>query len=587
MKKENVRLGLRQLYRNLDKILLLFLTVFVFMEVAWIPLNSWLADEFLSMTGATYLSYTNAVSVLTANPLATIGLVLLFFANLFLAYVQIGMLFIGVHQILIAETGSLKKFIQETGRKTWNLIGHFHITKALYLLLYAGILFPAMRKILQVRFFNKILLPEFIQTFLFTKPLFAVGLSLIFLGMIYLAIRWIYALPEILFEGQPVSVAIKHSWEKTKGKFWSTTWAVLWLLLKASLFFFGWGILLVFVQAFADGFDNTWSFVSAVVIYGLVKFLFYLATSYFLLRFVSFITATPVPAFDQNSGRRAFRAIFLTVSFLVFALQGFIVMVLPNGQDTITISHRGVDHENGVQNTIPALEKTAALKPDFIEMDIQETKDGKFVMMHDPNLKALADVDAKPQELTLDELTQITVRENGQEAKIPSFDEYLRVSDSMGQKLLIEIKTSSLDSPDMMERFLRQYGPGIIARGHQIHSLDYKVIEKVRAYSKEIPAYYILPYNTIFPQTKATGYTMEYTTLDDDFMIKARSKKKGVYAWTINDNAAILRAFNLGVDGIITDELTEVQTAIKEQKEDRTFANIISDELQTYGNIFE
>ena len=80
---------------------------------------------------------------------------------------------------------------------------------------------------------------------------------------------------------------------------------------------------------------------------------------------------------------------------------------------------------------------------------------------------------------------------------------------------------------------------------------------------------------------------MEYTTLDDDFMIKARSKKKGVYAWTINDNAAILRTFNLGVDGIITDELTEVQTAIKEQKEDRTFANIISDELQTYGNIFE
>jgi len=64
----------------------------------------------------------------------------------------------------------------------------------------------------------------------------------------------------------------------------------------------------------------------------------------------------------------------------------------------LTISHRGVSQGNGVQNTVESLEKTALLKPDYIEMDVQETKDGQFVMMHDANLKALAGVDAKPQE---------------------------------------------------------------------------------------------------------------------------------------------------------------------------------------------
>ena len=48
------------------------------------------------------------------------------------------------------------------------------------------------------------------------------------------------------------------------------------------------------------------------------------------------------------------------------------------------------------QNTVESLEKTAQLKPDLIEMDIQETKDGQFVMMHDANLKGLAGINKTP-----------------------------------------------------------------------------------------------------------------------------------------------------------------------------------------------
>lgn len=40
--------------------------------------------------------------------------------------------------------------------------------------------------------------------------------------------------------------------------------------------------------------------------------------------------------------------------------------------------------KNGVQNTIPAMEATAKSKPDYVEMDIQETKDHQFVVFHDP-----------------------------------------------------------------------------------------------------------------------------------------------------------------------------------------------------------
>ena len=40
----------------------------------------------------------------------------------------------------------------------------------------------------------------------------------------------------------------------------------------------------------------------------------------------------------------------------------------------LIISHRGVTNSNGVQNTIPAMERTIKFKPDYIEIDVHESK---------------------------------------------------------------------------------------------------------------------------------------------------------------------------------------------------------------------
>ncbi len=79
-------------------------------------------------------------------------------------------------------------------------------------------------------------------------------------------------------------------------------------------------------------------------------------------------------------------------------------------------------------------------------MDVQETKDGHFVVMHDANLRHLTGVNGTPQDLTLKELTNLTVTENGVQAPVCSFDSYLEKAHKLNQKLLIEIKTSKKDS---------------------------------------------------------------------------------------------------------------------------------------------
>lgn len=586
MKKQ--RLGLRRLYQQLDKILLLFFMIFMVMEVVWVPFNSFAADLLLSQTGQLYLSYSNALAVFTSNPLVTVGLVGLFVANLFIAYLQMGTIFMGIHQLLKSENPSMRHFIKRTFQQSWNLVKHFHISKALFILLYAGLLFPIMRKALNLRYFNKFVLPEFIETWLLNKPLFAaLLLSLSLLGL-YLAVRLVYALPELLFEGKTVREAVKSSWKQSQGRFWRTGRSLFWLLIKVGLFFTFWSFVVIVLQVLADQLPETWSFGAALVNFALIKVIYYLTIIYFMVHFVTLVTERDLPDFDSRiKTHGGVRFAILGASSLVFLGQGYLILTLPAQNLPLVISHRGVSEANGVQNTIESLETTSKLKPDLVEMDVQETKDGQFVMMHDSNLKDLAGVDAKPQELTLEELTNLTVKENGQEAKIPSFDAYLKRADELGVKLLIEIKTSKLDSPDMMERFLKAYGPTIIAKGHQMHSLDYQVVESVRKYSSKIPVYFILPYNSIFPQTAATGYTMEFTTLDDDFMVKLWLNDKKAYAWTINDESSLQKTLNLGVDGIITDDLQLVQAEVASLNSDRNYAEILSDQLWHYANVFE
>ncbi len=79
---------------------------------------------------------------------------------------------------------------------------------------------------------------------------------------------------------------------------------------------------------------------------------------------------------------------------------------------TMVIAHRGLI-SGGVENTIPALEAAAALDPDYVEIDIQETSDGEFVVMHDTNLGRLAGIDRNVGDMSLAELEGVTLSQGG------------------------------------------------------------------------------------------------------------------------------------------------------------------------------
>ena len=579
------KLGFRKIYLNLDKVLFLFFLIFMMVEYLWLPLNSWLAGLLLSQTGYLFISYNNIFAIITSSPLISLAFLVLIVINLLVAYFQICLLFIGARHLLYHEKRTLIEYSRKVFHQSFLFVKRLSFCKMAFVFFYVAMLFPFIRKILKIYYLNKIVIPDFIVTYLEDKY-WLVGLMIFASAwiLLYVSVRLMFALPKILFEKRTVREGVKYSLQKTKKQVLFYAWNLLLIIIKTYLFFFLLLTPLLMGQIVIDHLTQKESLILGVINFVLIKNIHYMALTYFLVKFVSFLTGEELEIMPRRKKDHLMRWGVMGCASIFFALEGYIYLEAPVTNTPLVISHRGVSNKNGVQNTVQSLEKTAQLKPDLIEMDVQETKDGQFVMMHDANLKNLAGINARPQDLTLEELTGLDISENGYRTKISSFDDYLNRANELHQRLLIEIKTSKKDSPQMMERFLEKYGSIIKQYGHQMQSLDYHVIDQVLKYDSTIPAYFILPYNSIFPKTKATGYTMEYSTLDEYFVTKLWYTEQKLYVWTINSSDALDKSLQLSVDGMITDDMEMLQETLAAAQEDPEYTDLLLKKATEFFN---
>lgn len=289
----------------------------------------------------------------------------------------------------------------------------------------------------------------------------------------------------------------------------------------------------------------------------------------------------------QNASRRPLRASTGRRLGWFLALAAALALTINNSQThqelsrfprVQTIAHRGVAGKNGVQNTLPALINTSkTYHPDYVEFDVHETKDHRFVVVHDENLKKLTGVNKTPHQLTLAQLTRLTARENGHAAKLVSLDRYLAVANRLHQRVIVEIKTTPQDSKGMLARFNRKYGRELLTHHDLVHSMDYRVVTRLHRLNPRLKILAIQPYNFGLPNRAASGYTMEYSTLNALFIRRAHHEGKPVFAWTINSAAAMHELLTEHVDGIVTDRLPLLLRQLRAFRHERSYADRLLD----------
>ncbi|MFJ9625067.1 glycerophosphodiester phosphodiesterase [Streptomyces sp. NPDC101181] len=276
----------------------------------------------------------------------------------------------------------------------------------------------------------------------------------------------------------------------------------------------------------------------------------------------------------------------VTASTTAAAVLGAGALLLPAADRTeaatqranpVVVAHRGASGY-APENTLAAVDAADALGIDWVENDVQRTRDGVLVVLHDTDLKRTTDVeqvfpDRAPwavKDFTAAELAKLDAGSwfgaQFTGVRVPTLTQFLHRLERNRQKLLLEIK-SPATYPGIerdIVRVLRK--EGWLDRSHVrnrlvIQSFGADSVKKVHALRPDVttgflgnPAVADLPAYAAFTDQ----INPSYTTLSADYVAAvqrlkgAHGKRLRVNTWTVNDAEKAANAQALGVDGIIT-----------------------------------
>lgn len=554
----------RNFWKNFWKYGQIIILIQLIINFILVPVLNFMANGINYLGNVNYISYSNAMNLIMHKPLVVLGLILVLLILLLLVFAQFTLMLVSFQAIKSNASLSWWDYLKSVSKNLFGLpfkaFGFF--------LLYFLIITPFGSFGMSSSLLSKVKIPQFIIDWLFQEHL-PLGILLVILYIIifYIGLRWLFVLPLMIFENKDIKDAIIRSWQMTRGKILYYLGMFLILIGAITIFVMVSTSIFIGLQAIIDNvsFLKAIDFPMAVVNLTIIQLLNYCVSLYAsAISVLILLSHTHTHYFYPRKNHRSHKWFWgilgtaVIVSFVGYDTLYFNDLLLT---PPVTISHRGVDDGNGVQNTIQSLEATAKEKPDYIEMDVQETKDHQFVVFHDNTLKGLAGINKRPSQMTLDELKQTQIHENGKTTYIASFDDYLDTATRLNQKLLVELKSVPGNKKDFVKLFAKKYQKQLLKNKDMVHSLSYSYIEETKNLMPKITTSYILPFNLFgVPFTNANAFTMEYTTLNQSFIENAHLQQKKVFAWTANDEESMDRMIFMGADGVITDNLSELQT---------------------------
>ena len=532
---------------------------------------SWVFQLALLLSGESNIDKNNILTTLT-NPLSLVALIFFAIVFAFLFMLEMRTMIALIYLSRTDQHLSFKKvFRQSFGRlkdfSGWNLL-HF--------LFYMVLTLPVAGLFIGSTLTDGLYIPNFITGEFSKTTAGAIGLFLVQVLLIYLNLRLIYTVPNIVIEELPFGVAMCKSWEMTRK-------GGIRLILRIFSFEFilsVTGILLILGLVFASSqLDKTgqhiWVQTIFLVLIRLYIFLFSVMSKLGILGIIlDNGWEAPSRSVIKTRGSRKMKGLFVLTLLFLLAQSGmaaFDLATLEVNDQIKLVAHRGYVAK-GVENSLEALEAAAKVKASYVEMDILLTKDNQFVVMHDYNLKRLAGVDKDVKDMTLAEVQGLKIQQDGYTSHIPSFEEFVTRAKELHMPLLVELKPHGAEPKNYVDLFVKKMKELGVDKDYPAMSLDLSVMEKVEKKAPEIKTGYVIPIQFgQFKNTSVDFFAIEDFSYQEDLVTQAHEMKKELYVWTINDEEKLTAYLQRPVDGIITDEVAEAQRLKKNLKKNKTY----------------
>jgi glycerophosphoryl diester phosphodiesterase len=264
---------------------------------------------------------------------------------------------------------------------------------------------------------------------------------------------------------------------------------------------------------------------------------------------------------EQTSRRRQIPLAHLAGLALIISLATGVAIRLTMDRlnvpdNTMVIAHRGASAD-APENTLAALELAINDGADWVEIDVQETRQGGVVVIHDSDLKKIGGSGLKVFEASLAELQSVDIGSwmdsSFSDQRVPTLQQVLALCKDR-INIVIELKYYG------EERQLEERVADIVdAAGMQdqivVMSLSYPGIQKMKSIR---PGWMVGLLSSVaigdITRLNADFFAVNATFAKRSFIRRAHNRNRKVLVWTVNDPVSMSAMMSKGVDGIITDK---------------------------------
>jgi glycerophosphoryl diester phosphodiesterase len=243
----------------------------------------------------------------------------------------------------------------------------------------------------------------------------------------------------------------------------------------------------------------------------------------------------------------------------------------------VPVAHRGASGY-APENTLAAVGKADRLGIDWVENDVQRTKDGELVVMHDTTLARTTNVESLYPKRSPWNVSDFTAKEIARldagswfsddyaGEKVPTLERYLKYITKTDQRLLLELKAPE-QYPGIELQTLRELRrEGWLDRSHLknklvVQSFNADAVRTTHNLNSGVKTGFLgnPKISELDSYAKfADQINPTYSAVTSDY-VRAVHARKGplgkpmqVFTWTVNDASTARTVDEAGVDGIIS-----------------------------------
>ncbi|WP_425614039.1 glycerophosphodiester phosphodiesterase family protein [Anatilimnocola sp. NA78] len=413
----------------------------------------------------------------------------------------------------------------------------------------------------------------------------------------WLLLRWLYAVPILCFEPiQSVTLAMRESARRSRGNMaWAATmlgtWGATQLLLISATFrvsdflsqeilhFSSWtmstsliatGVVLIANAILAAVLGLIGNLLLSGVVLSLYRRTVQTAVDYH----------GAVPIEDAPLRRGWVVGIVLALVGTLTSLGSFFAIVATPVTEPVEITAHRAGATQAPENTLAALRQAIVDRADWAEIDVQNTADGKLVVMHDIDLARIGGGKRRVDQATLAEIQAFDVGSQfGAEfagEHIATLDEFLKVADD-DIRLNIELKPhNTRDAKVLTTRVVEAVQRSGQVDRCRICSQSYESLQLARQLEPRIPVGFIVATSIGSPEKLQVDFLMVSSKRATRTLVdRASLRNIGVHAWTVNNPHLVAPLLDAGVSNLITDDPALIRREVEEIRELDTIERLL------------